>query len=71
MLLVPPRDAGALAEAVRRVYRDPALRARLEAGARALSADFSWDRIARQTAAFLGNIARKNPDWHSIAGYIG
>jgi len=53
------------------VYRDPALRARLEAGARALSADFSWDRIARQTAAFLGNIARKNPDWHSIAGYIG
>ncbi|MBC7225670.1 MAG: glycosyltransferase family 4 protein [Thermoflexales bacterium] len=53
MLLAPPRDAGALAEAVLRLWRDPGLRARLEEGARALAADFSWDRIARQTAAFL------------------
>ncbi|MCS7178113.1 MAG: glycosyltransferase family 4 protein [Anaerolineae bacterium] len=53
MLLVPSRDADALAEAVLRLWRDPALRARLEAGARALATDFSWDRIARQTVAFL------------------
>jgi glycosyltransferase involved in cell wall biosynthesis len=56
MLLVPPRDAQALAEAARRLWRDPPLRARLEAGARALSADFSWDRIARRTAAFLNRL---------------
>lgn len=56
MRLVPPRDAGALAKAILEVWRDPVLRARLEAGARALSADFSWERIARQTAAFLGRL---------------
>jgi hypothetical protein len=30
-----------------------ALRARLEAGAAALAAEFTWERIARQTAAFF------------------
>lgn len=58
MLLMPPRDAQAIAGAVLRVWRDPGLRARLEAGARALAADFSWDRIARQTAAFMGRWAQ-------------
>lgn len=59
MLLAPPRDRRALAETVLRLWRDPALRARLEAGARALSADFSWNRIARQTAAFLEHVIRR------------
>ncbi len=56
MVLVPPRDPQALAEAVRRLWRNPALRARLEAGARALAADFSWDRIARRTVALVGRV---------------
>jgi glycosyltransferase involved in cell wall biosynthesis len=35
-----------------RLAADPALRTRLEAGAAALAAEFTWERIARQTAAF-------------------
>lgn len=54
MLLVPPCDPEALAEAVTRLAGDPGLRARLEAGATALAAQFAWERIARQTASFLG-----------------
>jgi len=53
MLLVEPRDPAGLAEAVTQVAADPALRARLEAGAAALSAGFTWEHIARQTAAFF------------------
>ena len=52
MLLVEPRDPEGLAGAVMRLAADPALRARLEAGAAALTAEFTWERIARQTAAF-------------------
>ena len=63
MLLVEPRDPQALAEAVMRLTAGgssesefatgPALRARLAAGAAALAAGFTWERIARQTAAFF------------------
>lgn len=56
MLLVPPRDPQALAGAVLRLYRDPDLRARLEAGANALAAEFTWERIAYRTAAFLEEV---------------
>jgi polysaccharide biosynthesis protein PslF len=45
-LLTPPGDARALAAAIRRLGADAALRARLAAGARALAAEFDWDRIA-------------------------
>jgi glycosyltransferase involved in cell wall biosynthesis len=61
MLLVEPQDPEGIAEAVARLAPDgsatPAeflgLRARLEAGATALAAEFSWERIARQTAALF------------------
>ncbi len=56
MLLVPPRDPQVLADAVLHLYRNPDLRARLERGAAALAAEFTWERIARRTAAFLGEI---------------
>ena len=58
MLLVEPRDPEGLAQAVMRLAGDGSteastLRARLEAGADALAAEFTWERIARQTAALF------------------
>ena len=51
-LLVPPRDPAALAAAILRLAHDPALRARLGAGGRALvEHTFSEDRIAAATLA--------------------
>jgi glycosyltransferase involved in cell wall biosynthesis len=45
-LLAPPRDAGAFARAITRMIEDPALRARLAAGALAEIGRFDWDRAA-------------------------
>ncbi len=56
MRLVPPRDPRALAAAVVEIHRNPDLRVRLERGAQALAAEFSWERIARRTASFLEQI---------------
>ena len=56
MLLAEPRDPDGLAKAVARLASDPALRARLETGARELAAEFTWERIARQTAALFGRL---------------
>jgi len=50
VLLVPPNDAGALADGIRRVMADSALCARLERGAAELAEQFTWDRIAARTA---------------------
>ncbi len=59
LLLVPPGDSAALATALARLADDPALRARLAAGGRALTAALSWPRIAEAHrdlyAALLGN----------------
>lgn len=57
LLLVPPEDAPALALALMRLHRDPALRARLSAGATALAGRFDWHRIAQDTANFLSKAA--------------
>lgn len=46
VLLVPPDDAQQLAEGIRRVLDDAALRQRLQAGSRQLSQLFTWDKIA-------------------------
>ena len=50
VLLVPPSDASALAEGIRRVLADCILRTRLERGAVELARQFTWDRIAMRTA---------------------
>jgi len=50
-LLVPPRDAGGLAEAVGRVLDDPALAARLAAAGRARAAAFDWSVVIEQIEA--------------------
>jgi glycosyltransferase involved in cell wall biosynthesis len=48
LLLVPPRDPGALAAAIRRLLDDPALRARLgEAAERRAREEFDQHRVAR------------------------
>ncbi|HDQ73690.1 MAG TPA: glycosyltransferase [Chloroflexi bacterium] len=56
MLLAPPGDPAGLASCVRRLVENPALRTRLEVGARAVAADFTWERIARKTAAIFGRL---------------
>ncbi|MBI4316598.1 MAG: glycosyltransferase family 4 protein [Chloroflexi bacterium] len=59
VMLVPPRDPAALAESIRAVWANPALRARLSAGASALAGSFAWDKIAAQTAAFFETAAHR------------
>jgi len=51
--LVPPEDVPAIVLAVSQLLDAPDLRARLGRGARALSALFTWDRIAARTLEFL------------------
>mgnify|MGYP001119809780 CR=1 FL=1 len=48
VLLTPPGDPDALAGAIARLARDPALAERLSAGGAALAAQFSWEAIARR-----------------------
>jgi glycosyltransferase involved in cell wall biosynthesis len=55
-LLVPPRDAGALAAALLRAVQDPPLRARLGAAARAASADYDIGRTVEQIEALYDEV---------------
>jgi glycosyltransferase involved in cell wall biosynthesis len=50
-LLVPPTDVTAIAEALRRLATDPALRADLAARGQVQAARFSWQRAATETLA--------------------
>ena len=54
--LVPPRDAAAVADAVRELSEDAALRERLARGARELSRQFDWDTIADRTLALFREV---------------
>jgi L-malate glycosyltransferase len=58
-LLVPPRDAGALADALRRVLSDDALRQRLgDAGRRRVEERFSATAMARDVLELYDEVAR-------------
>lgn len=49
--LVPPGDAGAVADALRRVLTDPGLARRLGEAGRARARQYSWERVAGQLEA--------------------
>ncbi|HEX5069089.1 MAG TPA: glycosyltransferase [Vicinamibacterales bacterium] len=53
-LLVPPGDAHAMAGALMRLQRDPALAAQLAAGAARLAPQYTWDARAVRLEAALG-----------------
>ena len=57
LLLVPPDDPAALAEAIARLADDPGLRARLAANAGALAARIAWPEIARRTLAVYETVS--------------
>jgi glycosyltransferase involved in cell wall biosynthesis len=56
-VLVDPRDTGALAEAMARLARDPALRERLARAGRQRAGAWTWARTADLTAAAYAEIA--------------
>jgi alpha-1,3-rhamnosyl/mannosyltransferase len=55
--LVAPGDTGALRAAIERVLDDESLRRRLVAAGLARAASFSWERMARETAALYSELA--------------
>jgi glycosyltransferase involved in cell wall biosynthesis len=65
VLYVPPGNPQALAEAVRRVLQDVALRTRLQTGVSDAAKLYTWDRIATQTAEVFGNLLRTAPPGHA------
>lgn len=59
-LIIPCEDSAALAEALLRLARDPALRSRMAAAARTLSGRFTIDRMCAETEAlYYGRPLRK------------
>jgi glycosyltransferase involved in cell wall biosynthesis len=56
MLLAEPESPDSVAQAVSRLAAEPPLRARLEAEATTLAEQFTWEQIARRTAAFFASL---------------
>jgi len=56
VMLVPPENATALANALRRLWMDSRLRADIRQQAAQLSREFSWERIAAHTAEFFRTV---------------
>jgi glycosyltransferase involved in cell wall biosynthesis len=57
-LYFDPEDAGALTEVLETFLHDSGLRSRLAEQAHARAREFSWDRCARDTFAFLRQVTR-------------
>ena len=55
-LLVPPKDEHALADALRTLISDPALRARMGAAGRASVDDYRWDRVAGRVVNYYHSV---------------
>ncbi|HEX8118389.1 MAG TPA: glycosyltransferase family 4 protein, partial [Pyrinomonadaceae bacterium] len=58
-LLVPPRDAGAMAAAVRRLLKDAALAERLSRAGLMKAAGFDWSRVFPQWEELLASVAAR------------
>lgn len=61
VLVVPPRDADALAEAIRRLVEDAAFRERLAAAGLETARRFTWERAAERYRAFLDSLPSAAP----------
>jgi len=57
-LLVPPGDAAAMADAVTSLLADPDHAASIAARAAATARTYTWERVARETAAFYEAVRR-------------
>ncbi|HEX8940122.1 MAG TPA: glycosyltransferase family 4 protein [Candidatus Limnocylindrales bacterium] len=58
-LLVPPRDAKALAAAIGRLLADDALRARLTENGRRRAEEFSWERVTAKVESYYDFVIRR------------
>ncbi len=58
-LLVPPRDARALADAIARLLDDPKGRTRMGESGRERSHEFGWDRVAARVDDYYGFVIRR------------
>ena len=67
-LIVPPKDAGALARAMLDLVERPDVRARLSAGALEVAARHSWDAIARLHVAAYDEVAPRRVGASERAG---